>query len=116
MNFDPIAVLNGGVAEMVLKFAPPPGCHWTEDAPSAWQVIPNGESIKTEALKMLSVTYAIHPDYIIGLTHSFGMFTDAVTFNPAAGSLVERSEVSLSLTPHFPEGGSSLSVEVRELA
>lgn len=45
MNFDPIAVLAGGVAEVVLKFAPPSGCHWTEDAPSAWQVIPNSESI-----------------------------------------------------------------------
>jgi hypothetical protein len=44
------------------------------------------------------------------------MFTDAVTFNPAAGSLVERSEFSLSLTPHFTEGGSSSSVEVREIA
>jgi hypothetical protein len=44
------------------------------------------------------------------------MFTDTVTFNPAAGSLVERSEFSLSLTPHFTEGGSSSSVEVREIA
>ena len=53
VNFDPIAVLDGGVAEVAIKFAPPPGCHWTEGAPSAWQVIPNSEStsIKTSTRK-----------------------------------------------------------------
>lgn len=43
VNFEPIAVLKGGVATVDLKFSPPLGCHWTEDAPSAWQVLPNGE-------------------------------------------------------------------------
>ena len=59
------------------------------------------------------MTYASHLGYIIQLSCSLCMFTGAVTFNPVGGSLVERSEFSLSLTPHFTEGGSSLSVEVR---
>ncbi len=31
----------GGV-ELNIVFAPPTSCHWTEGAPSAWQVLPEG--------------------------------------------------------------------------
>ena len=44
VDFDPIAALEGGVVKIDLVFAPPPGCHWTEDAPSSWQVLPSGKS------------------------------------------------------------------------
>ena len=57
VNFDSIAVLDGGVTEVGLKFSPPPGCHWTEDAPSAWQVLPNSESTSVQD-QTLSMSYA----------------------------------------------------------
>ena len=40
MQCDTIHVPPRGVVEIILSLTPPPGCHWTEGASSAWQVIP----------------------------------------------------------------------------
>ena len=40
------------------------------------------------------------------------VYAEMVTSQPTAGSLLERSEVSLLLSPHFTEG-DSVSVQVR---
>ena len=39
VTFDPVTVPENGVVTMVIRFAPPTDCHWTENAPSAWQVL-----------------------------------------------------------------------------
>ena len=42
VTLDPLPVPARGEVELKVVFAPPTSCHWTEDAPSAWQVLPEG--------------------------------------------------------------------------
>ena len=39
MTFDPVTVPEKGVVTIAIRFALPTGCHWTENAPSAWQLL-----------------------------------------------------------------------------
>ncbi len=39
VNYDSISVPKRGLVTIVIQFRPPPTCHWTEDAPSAWQIL-----------------------------------------------------------------------------
>ena len=40
VDCEPVTIRCGGDVRITLCISLPPGCHWTEGAPSAWQVIP----------------------------------------------------------------------------
>lgn len=46
------------MAKIELKFAPPPGCHWTEGALSVWQVLPNSESVDV-VVQLVAILYSM---------------------------------------------------------
>lgn len=64
ITFDAIAVPAKGKVELRIVFAPPTSCHWTKDAPSTWQVLPESNApyhlVKDQQNKSLISQVVIH--------------------------------------------------------
>lgn len=44
MTVEPFYVQKKGEVEVKISFGLPPSCHWTPEAPSNWQILPEGKS------------------------------------------------------------------------